>query len=319
MSLRLGAVLLALTLAAGLPIQASADDRSDAIMAAKGFDFEGDNSPPDLVDENSMPTVGDTPGTAVSTESPVRRRGVQVNNPALDNIQFFPDALPQPQRPFELSIQSETSAAAFGDDVVVGFNNSADQPLVQLPDKTLAFTHRFLSAVGTSHDGGRTWTESSLPPIPGSPFTFGDPAVTVDRNGNFYDASLGADASGHSLVFVGTSTDLGTTFHSGVTVAADPGVDKEWIGSGPDPLQPERDNVYVTWTSFKAASSELHFSRSTDGGQTWSPARPCLRRSQRRWCRRSSSSPTRSSTVSPGACTCRSFMAAPVLPTSSRC
>jgi hypothetical protein len=80
MSLRLGAVLLALTLAAGLPIQASADDRSDAIMAAKGFDFEGDNSPPDLVDENSMPTVGDTPGTAVSTESPVRRRGVQVNN-----------------------------------------------------------------------------------------------------------------------------------------------------------------------------------------------------------------------------------------------
>jgi len=272
MSLRLGAVLLALALAAGLPIQASADDRSDAIMAAKGFDFEGNDSPPDLVDENSMPTVGDAPGTGVSIESPGRRRGVQVNNPALDNIQFFPEALPQPQRPFELSIQSETSAAAFGDDVVVGFNNSADQPVVQLPDGKLAFVHRFLSAVGTSHDGGRTWTESSLPPIPGSPFTSGDPAVTVDRSGNFYYASLGADAPGHSLVFVGKSTDRGTTFHPGVTVAVDPGVDKEWIGAGPDPLHPERDNVYVTWTSFKADSSELHFSRSTDGGQTWSAA-----------------------------------------------
>ena len=43
--------------------------------------------------------------------------------------------------------------------------------MVQLPDGRLAFVDRFLSGVGTSHDGARTWTESSLPPIPGSPFT----------------------------------------------------------------------------------------------------------------------------------------------------
>ena len=267
---RLGAVLFAVALAATLSIQAGAnDDLHAAMMAAKGFDFGGPNSPPDLTDDNSTPTIGDAPGTPVLVDSPGHRAGVQVNNPALDNIQFFPNALPQPQRPYELSIQSETSAASFEDNVVVGFNNSADQPVVLTPQNTVAFVHRFLSGVGTSHDRGKTWTESSLPPIPGSPFTFGDPALTVDRTGNFYYASLGANAAGRSLIFVGKSTDGGTTFHPGVTVALDPGSDKEWIAAGPDPLQPARDNVYVTWTSFKAASSQLMLGRSTDGGQTW--------------------------------------------------
>lgn len=139
----------------------------------------------------------------------------------------------------------------------------------------IIFAHRFLSGVGTSHDAGRTWTETSLPPIPGSPFTLGDPAVTVDRQGNFYYASLGADAGGNSLVFVGKSTDGGTTFHPGVTVAVDRGSDKDWIGAGPDPANPSHDNVYVTWTSFQFNSkgqiigSQLMLGKSTDGGQTW--------------------------------------------------
>src|SRR5207244_2700177 len=165
---------------------------------------------------------------------------------------------------------SETSMATFGADAVVGFNNSADQPLVLTAQNRVAFVHRFLSGVGVSHDGGRTWTESSLPPIPGSPFTFGDPSVTVDRQGNFYYASLGANAAGQSLVFVGKSSDGGRSFQPGVTVAVDPGSDKEWIAAGPDPLRPDRANLYVTWTSFQASSSQLMLARSTDGGQTWS-------------------------------------------------
>ncbi|HSR23607.1 MAG TPA: sialidase family protein, partial [Candidatus Eisenbacteria bacterium] len=196
-------------------------------------------------------------------------RGVQVNDPALDNIQFFPNALPQPQRPYEFSIQSETTAASFGTTVVVGFNNSADQPVTLTAQNTVAFQHRFLSAVGVSHDGGQTFKETSLPPIPGSPFTFGDPALAVDRHGNFYYASLGANAAGNSLIFVGKSSDGGDTFAPGVTVALDPGADKEWIASGPDPLNFARDNVYVTWTSFGTNHSVLKLGRSTDGGQTW--------------------------------------------------
>src|SRR5206468_7081416 len=112
-------------------------------------------------------------------------------------------------------------------------------------------------------------TESSLPPTPGSPFTFGDPSVAVDRQGNFYYASLGANAAGQSLLFVGKSLDRGRTFQPGVAIALDPGVDKDWIAVGPDPAVPTRDNIYVTWTSFKAASSQLMLGKSIDGGQTW--------------------------------------------------
>ncbi len=262
-------VAAAIIVGGARPVPAGAESPGGTLLGAKGFEGS-DFGAPDLTDENSMEVLGDAAAPAAAQRAaPLPRGSNQVNDPALDNIQFFPNALPQPQRPFELSIQSETSMAAFGSDVVVGFNNSADQPIVLTAANTLAFVHRFLSGVGVSHDGGRTWTQSSLPPTPGSPFTFGDPAVAVDRLGNFYYASLGANAAGQSNLFVGKSVDRGNTFQPGVTVALDPGVDKEWIAVGPDPLVPTRDNVYVTWTSFKAASSQLMLGRSTDGGQTW--------------------------------------------------
>ena len=270
---RLFAVLIGLTVAAALPLHAVADDAGTmqaAILEAKFMTSDGPNAPPDLIDANDQPVLGDADEVAAARAFHGQGSGVQVNDPALDNIQFFPNALPQPQRPYELSIQSETSIASFGPNVVVGFNNSADQPVVLTAQNRVAFVHRFLSGVGVSHDGGLTFTETSLPPIPGSPFTFGDPALTVDSQGNFYYASLGANAAGQSLIFVGKSSDGGTTFAPGVTVGLDPGSDKEWIAAGPDPLRPGQDNVYVTWTSFGSGNSVLKMGRSTDGGQTWS-------------------------------------------------
>jgi hypothetical protein len=267
--LRLGIAVLGVTVITGFPMHAMAADSISAdLMAAQGFDFAGPNALPDLLNDEGTPTIGGATGGGQAVLG--HSRSVQVNDPNLDNIQFFPNALPQPQRPYEFSIQSETSMATFGNDVVVGFNNSADQPVTLTAQNTVAFTHRFLSGVGVSHDGGRTWTQSSLPPIPGSPFTFGDPSLAVDRHGNFYYSSLGANAAGQSLVFVGKTTDRGRTFQPGSTVAIDPGADKEWIAAGKDPLNPERDNVYVTWTSFQANSSQLMLGKSTDGGQTWS-------------------------------------------------
>ena len=38
---------------------------------------------------------------------------------------------------------------------------------------------------------------------------------------------------------------------------------------GPDPATKNRDNVYVTWTSFQPTACELRFGRSTDGGATF--------------------------------------------------
>lgn len=197
-------------------------------------------------------------------------RNVQVNDPALDHIQTFAGT-----RPFEFSTQSETSITAFGNHILVGYNSSADQPVVQLPTG-LFFDHRHFSGFSASHDGGRTWTSGFVPPVVGSPFTFGDPSVGVDRAGNLYYASLGTDASGNGAVIVNKSTDFGVSFAAAVVAALDDGSDKEWLGVGRDPFDRERDNLYVAWTSFRAptavnpgGSSELRLARSTDGGATW--------------------------------------------------
>jgi hypothetical protein len=197
---------------------------------------------------------------------------VQVNDPALDTIQDFAIA----NRPFESSIQSETSVAAFRNHIVVGYNSSANQPVVQIGN-ALFFTHRFLSGFSVSHDGGETWASGFIQPNPGSVFTFGDPSVGVDRAGNFYYASLGLTGDlAHGALIVGKSTDHGSTFAPAVVAAVDDGSDKEWLAVGRDPFNGKRDNLYVAWTSFQnptaanpAGSSELRLARSFDGGATW--------------------------------------------------
>ena len=192
---------------------------------------------------------------------------VQVNNPALDFLQTFPGA-----RPFEFSTQSETSIAAFRNNIVIGYNSTADQPLVQTGGG-LFFRHIHFSAFSVSHDGGRTWTSGFVPPVAGSPFTYGDPSVGVDRAGRFYYVSLGTDANAPiftGAVIMNTSTDGGATFAPATIVARDDGSDKPWLAVGRDPADGKRDNLYVVWTSFQPDRAELRLARSTDGGATWS-------------------------------------------------
>jgi len=205
------------------------------------------------------------PGESVVPQIKLRGDNVQVNDPGLDNIQIFPGF-----RPFVKFTQSETSLAAFGNNIVATYNTSANQPIVQI-GPSLFFTHRFLSGFSNSTDGGKTWTSGFFPPVPGSIFTFGDPSVDVDRHGNFYFAGLGT-GPGPTFPFtiqVNKSTDGGSTWSDAVVVQQDNGGDKEWLAVGPDPVNKNRDNVYVTWSSFQATGIQLRFGRSTDGGATW--------------------------------------------------
>jgi len=207
------------------------------------------------------------PGRSGAPQIQTRGSNVQVNDPSLDNIQILSNGFP-----LVMFTQSETSVAAFGNDIVATYNSSANQQISPAGE----FLYGLACGFSTSNDGGQTWTSGFFPAIPGSFGTFGDPSVDVDRRGNFYFSCLGADALGRATVNVNKSTDGGRTWADPTVVQVDNGSDKEWLAVGPDPAHHNQDNVYVTWTSFQprtppltGSRSELRFGRSTDGGATW--------------------------------------------------
>jgi hypothetical protein len=122
---------------------------------------------------------------------------VQVNDPALDHVTTF-DPRIVVTRPFEFATESETSAVRNGRHVVVGYNSSAGARVEFIPGLGLAFTQLKFSGFSVSHDGGRTFASGFVPAVNDAvaPFTFGDPALAIDRRGNIFYASLGVDAEG---------------------------------------------------------------------------------------------------------------------------
>ncbi len=133
-----------------------------------------------------------------------------------------------------------------------------------------------LDNVFRSNDGGVTWTQTFLTdPTNG---VWGDPIVFTDTIGDFYYSHLSNPASGGSwvdrIVFT-KSTDGGATWWPNGTYTGLNGTkvqDKEGIV-----VNPITNEIYVTWTQFDAYgssapsdSSIILFSKSNDGGLTWS-------------------------------------------------
>jgi hypothetical protein len=137
--------------------------------------------------------------------------------------------------------------------------------------------------VYSTHDGGRTWIEQLIPHL-GDLLTLqasGDPGVAFDGNGVVYQSCLAFNRSGApgNVIAVTKSLDGGVTWGTPVTVAnTTAGVfhDKDYIAVDASRTS-TRGNIYVTWTRFMAGAecgggtiAPIYFSRSTDGGLTWS-------------------------------------------------
>lgn len=191
-----------------------------------------------------------------------------VNDTSLDNFQTFPGA-----RPAVHAIESETSVASAGQNVVVVYNSSAGDVYAHAPEGGAYFdaSQWLPEGYSVSHDGGGTWTSGFFPAAPDSyigstPVTISDPTVAVDRRGNFYAVHIN-----YPGLQLDKSTDGGRTWTVS-TFSTDFYSDKPWLTIGPDPTAPWRDNLYVTWTHFSTdyRSSQLWMERSTDGGATWS-------------------------------------------------
>jgi hypothetical protein len=120
--------------------------------------------------------------------------------------------------------------------------------------------------VGTSFDGGLTWYTQPIPGVTqvagGTWARSSDPWIAFGADGAMYATSLTVNGQGGAgVIMVSKSVDGGFTWLPPVTIPGSQGSDKESITT--DPFNPL--NVYVAWTGA--------FSRSTDGGQTFSPAR----------------------------------------------
>lgn len=130
-----------------------------------------------------------------------------------------------------------------------------------------------------SNNGGYTWVQGNL----SSPLgVWGDPCVVFDLNGHCYFGHLSNPSSGGywiDRIVVQKSTNKGQSWSSGVGIGYNPPTknqDKEWIAVDWT-NSPFRNNIYMAWTEFDSYgssnpqdSTRILFSRSTDGGLTWS-------------------------------------------------
>lgn len=133
-----------------------------------------------------------------------------------------------------------------------------------------------------STNGGLNWSESQL--ISNNLGVWGDPVVLFDSSGFLYYAHLSNPISGWWIdrIVVQRSTNNGISWNDGVGIyqgVQPQAQDKEWLAVDHS-RSPYRGTIYATWTEFDsygssnpADSSRIRFSKSTNQGLTWSPAK----------------------------------------------
>ena len=139
---------------------------------------------------------------------------------------------------------------------------------------------------GRSLDGGSTWTTAVMPGLTdctGGPFTgTSDPWVSIGPDGTAYLTALGLRTGGARFggIVASTSSDHGLHWSHPVPVVAndDPlnAIDKEVVLA--DSRHP--GTAYCVWVLYRLHAptdnptiSSTQFSRTSDGGRTWSPPR----------------------------------------------
>ncbi len=173
----------------------------------------------------------------------------------------------------------------------------------------------------TSIDSGTTWEGPyHIKYPPDDQAGAGDPVISFDRDGNVYSAGISValedftvgPASGESVISaipISKSSDGGVTWEEPISsrrehisikpIGTDeqgesryelsiPFLDKPWISTGPSKYNPDRDNIYVTYTKFVTkfrveflfgmepflgipiTQTSIEMVKSVDQGKTWS-------------------------------------------------
>ncbi len=170
-------------------------------------------------------------------------------------------------------------AAAQHQNIMITNNRSPEEPSIFInPQNTTEIVAGSnIDNVFHSSDGGYTWDTDVLVSPPYG--VWGDPVIIADTAGDFYFFHLSNPSNGNWIdrIVCQKSTDGGKTWNTGSYMGLNgtKAQDKQWAV-----VDHETNTIYVTWTQFDqyGSSSPEHkssimFSKSTDGGMTWSPAK----------------------------------------------
>ncbi len=162
--------------------------------------------------------------------------------------------------------------------VLISTANSPEEPSIYVsPVNTdMLVGGSNINNVYHSDDGGYTWTAGTISSVQNG--VWGDPCCIVDTANNYYFFHLANPPTGNWIdrIVCQKSTDGGLTWNDGSYMGLNgtKAQDKEWAV-----VDWTNNNMYVTWTQFDDYGSSnpndksiIEFSKSTDAGETWSPA-----------------------------------------------
>lgn len=174
-----------------------------------------------------------------------------------------------------LILSMSSVQSAFAQNVLITNVGQSNEPSIMMDynNPNILVAGANLNYVYNSSDGGLTWKLKTLNSTYG---VWGDPAINVDTEGNFYFFHLSNTPGGNWIdrIVCQKSEDEGDTWSNGsyTGLSGTKAQDKQWSA-----IDRNNNNIYLTWTEFDkygssntADSSRILFSKSLDGGETWS-------------------------------------------------
>ena len=173
-----------------------------------------------------------------------------------------------------------TTAATFAQhpNVMISNSGSPEEPSIAIDPNN---TNRLIAGANINHyyyseDGGQTWQDGILTSATNG--VWGDPCMMVDNDGNYFFFHLSYPPAGSWIdrIVCQKSTDGGLTWNDGSYMGLNgtKAQDKEWVA-----INRNTGVIYTTWTQFDSYGSSnpndrsnIHFSKSTDDGESWTPA-----------------------------------------------
>jgi len=177
-----------------------------------------------------------------------------------------------------LLLFAAVSALSQHTNILISTRNAPNEPSIIINPKNTneLFAGSNIDNYYYSTDGGYTWFDSTIYSVENG--VWGDPVLLCDTAGAFYFFHLSNPPEGNWIdrIVCQKTNGPGQAWNDGTYMGLNgtKAQDKHWAA-----VDWKNNNIYVTWTQFDEYGtsdptyfSNIMFSKSTDGGMSWSPA-----------------------------------------------